>query len=282
MSIAKSAKRLTAPANARRATVAPAKAASTRATMRTKAAVAAKKAPAKKAAPARKAAPAPKKANAAAKKAAPPAKKKAPPAKTGVAKRPAPTPAPPAKKAAPAAKKAAAAAAKKPSSATAKKAPPAAATTAPAAPSKATAATKAPPAAKKPAAAAPAKPSFDAKFLEEQRTTLLEERAKYLRSAQILKAEADALVLEREPGDVQFDEESGEGDTLAVERDFDLALSAQARGQVDEIDAALARLEAGTYGICRVSGLPIPKERLRAIPWATERVEYKVGGLGRR
>ena len=67
-----------------------------------------------------------------------------------------------------------------------------------------------------------------------------------------------------------------------VERDFDLALSAQARQQVEEIDAALARIDNGTYGLCRVSGKPIPKERLQAIPWATERVEYKVGGLGRR
>lgn len=128
----------------------------------------------------------------------------------------------------------------------------------------------------------PTKPAFDKKFFDEQRVMLLEERAKYLHSAQMLKAEADALVFEREPGDVQFDEESGEGDTLAVERDFDLARSAQARQQVDDIDAALARIENGTYGICRVSALPIPKERLRAIPWATERVEYKVGGLGRR
>ena len=128
----------------------------------------------------------------------------------------------------------------------------------------------------------PSKPAFDKKFLDEQRIMLNVERAKYLHSAQMLKAEADALVFEREPGDVQFDEESGEGDTLAVERDFDLARSAQANQQVDEIDAALARIGAGTYGICRVSAQPIPKERLRAIPWATERVEYKVGGLGRR
>lgn len=126
------------------------------------------------------------------------------------------------------------------------------------------------------------KPVFDDKFLEEQRALLIAEREKYLRSAQILKADADSLVYEREPGDVQFDEESGEGDTLAVERDFELALSAQARQQVEEIDAALTRIAEGTYGICRVSGQPIPKERLRAIPWATERVEYKVGGLGRR
>lgn len=120
------------------------------------------------------------------------------------------------------------------------------------------------------------------KFLTQQLATLEEERANYLRQAESLRAEADSLVDDREPGDVQFDEESGEGDTLAVERDFELALSAQARQQVEEIDAALERIEDGTYGVCRVSGLPIPKERLRAIPWATERVEYKVGGLGRR
>lgn len=61
-----------------------------------------------------------------------------------------------------------------------------------------------------------------------------------------------------------------------------LALSAQARAAIEEIDAALGRLDDGVYGICAVSGQAIPKERLEAIPWATERVEYKVGGFGRR
>ena len=41
------------------------------------------------------------------------------------------------------------------------------------------------------------------------------------------------------------------------------------------------RIDKGTYGICTISGKPIPKERLKAIPWASERVEYKAGGLGR-
>ena len=81
---------------------------------------------------------------------------------------------------------------------------------------------------------------------------------------------------------VQFDDESGEGDTLAVERDLDLALSAQARDAVDQIDAALERIRKGVYGVCVVSGRNVPKERLVAIPWAAERVEFKVGGLGRR
>lgn len=127
-----------------------------------------------------------------------------------------------------------------------------------------------------------AKKSFKAPFLKKQKEELLKEREKYTRSVITYREEADALVLDREPGDVQFDEESGEGDSLAVERERDLALSAQAQQAVDEIDEALERLEQGVYGICVQSGKPIPKERLEAIPWASQRVEFKVGGLGRR
>ena len=156
----------------------------------------------------------------------------------------------------------------------------------PAATKKAAAKTKAAatkkPAAKKPAATkkVPAKkPLFDEKYLEKQRKLLLAERSRYITSATRLKAEADSLVEEREPGDVQFDEESGEGDTLAVERERDLALSAHARAAVDQIDAALARIDDGSYGICQVSGKAIPRQRLNAIPWAAERVEHKAGGF---
>ena len=126
------------------------------------------------------------------------------------------------------------------------------------------------------------KAPFDKKFLSAQKESLLLERSKYVKSAASFKAEADSLIEGREPGDVDFGEEGGEGDTLAVERERDLALSAHAQQAVDEIDAALERLKTGTYGICVVSGKNIPKERLRAIPWAAERVEYKVGGMGFR
>jgi RNA polymerase-binding transcription factor DksA len=158
------------------------------------------------------------------------------------------------------------------------------------APAKAPAAKKAPAkaASKAPAKKAPAKkaaqgkvegigPSdhFDEAFLVAQHESLLEERATLSEQAEALKAEADSLAFDREPGDVQFDDESGEGDSLAVERDFDLARAAQARHTIDEIDAAIERLRQGTYGVCEYSGEPIPKERLRAIPWARERVEYK-------
>ena len=145
------------------------------------------------------------------------------------------------------------------------------------APAKKAPATKAPAAAttKKAPAKKARKNPFDAAFLKAQRESLLEEKATLLSQAESLKAEADSLAFDREPGDVQFDDESGEGDSIAVERDFDLARVAQARQTVDEIDAALERIVKGTYGICEYSGEPIPKERLRAIPWARERVEYK-------
>ena len=126
------------------------------------------------------------------------------------------------------------------------------------------------------------KPRFGPEFLEEMRRKLLKERAKYLHSAEEYQAEAESLLATREPGDVQFDEEGGEGTTVAVERERDLALSSQARHTVGQIDAALDRIENGTYGFCVTSGAPIPRARLRAIPWAAERVEVKAGGLGRR
>ena len=56
----------------------------------------------------------------------------------------------------------------------------------------------------------------------------------------------------------------------------------EARQAVEEIDAAIERIRKGVYGVCVLSGKNIPKERLKAIPWAAERVEYKAGGLGRR
>jgi RNA polymerase-binding protein DksA len=120
------------------------------------------------------------------------------------------------------------------------------------------------------------------KFLEGQLADLESERANYLRQAESLQAEADSLTEDREPGDVQFDEESGEGDTLAVERERDLALSAQARAAIEQIDAAVEKIHAGTYGRCENCGTTIPRERLKALPYAALCVTCKSGGLGLR
>ena len=123
---------------------------------------------------------------------------------------------------------------------------------------------------------------FDLKFLTGQRTLLIEERLSLTGQADRLEEEANSLIEEAEMGDVQFDDESGEGDTMVVERERDLALSAQARQMVSEIDDALVRISEGLYGYSIISFRPIPRERLEAIPWATVLVEEKVGGIGRR
>jgi RNA polymerase-binding transcription factor DksA len=123
---------------------------------------------------------------------------------------------------------------------------------------------------------------FDLKFLFAQREALQIERIKLVGQANRLENEANAMIADAEMGDVKFDDEGGEGDTMVVEREQDLVLSAAARQTVEEIDAALARMKTGEYGYSVVSVLPIPKERLRAIPWATELVTERAGGLGRR
>jgi RNA polymerase-binding protein DksA len=111
---------------------------------------------------------------------------------------------------------------------------------------------------------------------------LEEERAKHHGQAEALQAEAEALANEREPGDTQFDEESGEGDTVSVERERDLALSATARQTVEDIDRALARIADGSYGYCINCGDRIPVARLEVIPWADQCVRCKSRGERRR
>jgi len=227
---------------------------------------------AKKATPVKKAA-APTKKSVAAKKAAPAAKKTAPPAKKAAAAAPKKAPAAATKKSAEKSAGASTAAAKKAASGNGAASAAAAATRTTFTP--------------KPKPPAPVRPKTgpyakDAKFLEEVRELLQADRAIYQEQATSLRAEADSLALEREPGDVQFDEESGEGGTVTVDRERNLALSGQATLAVEEIDDALERIIDKTYGYCERCFQPIPKPRLRALPYARLCVACKSGGLSRR
>jgi RNA polymerase-binding transcription factor DksA len=62
-------------------------------------------------------------------------------------------------------------------------------------------------------------------------------------------------------------------DADSFDPDFALNVAGSAQNVVREIDDALRRMEAGTYGLCEASGHPIPKARLRAIPYARMTVE---------
>jgi len=150
------------------------------------------------------------------------------------------------------------------------------------APAKVPGTAKTTPPAKEAAASKSKAQGHRAEFLAEQRQLLLDERSTYVESAAALKAQADSLALEHEPGDVQFDEEGGEGGTANVDREMDLHLSAQARATVLEIDRALAKIDDGTYGLCEQCGDAIPEPRLQALPHAALCVSCKSGGLSSR
>src|SRR3954468_22154258 len=64
------------------------------------------------------------------------------------------------------------------------------------------------------------------------------------------------------------DEHDPEGATIGFERAQLTALLAAARERVAEVDDALRRVDAGTYGVCERCGQPIAAARLDARPFA--------------
>jgi DnaK suppressor protein len=57
------------------------------------------------------------------------------------------------------------------------------------------------------------------------------------------------------------------------DRDFALSLLSSDQDAIYEIEEALRRIERNTYGVCELTGKPIPKARLEAIPWTRFTVE---------
>ncbi len=76
-------------------------------------------------------------------------------------------------------------------------------------------------------------------------------------------------------GEVGFDEEYADSGTFTFERERDLSLSNNVKDLLEKVDAALEKIEKGTYGICDACKKPIPEERLKALPHATLCIECK-------
>lgn len=108
--------------------------------------------------------------------------------------------------------------------------------------------------------------------MADPRTTLDEERRETLTRLSTLTGDFTAIV-EASEGSNADDEHDPEGATIAFERSQLDALVQQARHHVSEIDAALERLDADTYGICERCGRPIAPGRLEARPVARTCIE---------
>jgi DnaK suppressor protein len=99
------------------------------------------------------------------------------------------------------------------------------------------------------------------------REMLLAERGRVLRGIAALEREFAGIAEAASAGGTD-DEHDPEGATLAFERQHTAALLEQAREQLVAVDAALARLAAGRYGVCDRCGPPIGEDRLAARPAA--------------
>ncbi len=106
--------------------------------------------------------------------------------------------------------------------------------------------------------------------LEKYRALLLAKRAELFGDVQSMENEA----LRSESGGLSnTPQHLGEQGSESYDQSLSLNLAAQDRRVIKEIDEALRRIEDGTYGLCELTNLPIPEERLDEIPWARHTIE---------
>jgi RNA polymerase-binding transcription factor DksA len=122
----------------------------------------------------------------------------------------------------------------------------------------------------------------DDDFLLRQRGELSARRRSYREQVERLAAAADELADAGESPDLADEQGFAEAGSLGVERDRLLSLQALSRRRLDDIDAAVRRLDAGAYGACRTCRRPIPVARLEAVPEATQCVGCASGSILRR
>ena len=93
--------------------------------------------------------------------------------------------------------------------------------------------------------------------------------------ARLARLTADMASLVESSRDSNADDEHDpEGQTIAYERSQLSALTRQAEEHLGELDAAIERAAAGTYGVCEVCGRPIDEARLEARPTARSCVHH--------
>lgn len=108
--------------------------------------------------------------------------------------------------------------------------------------------------------------------LEARRAELLVLRQRLLVAAEGIISDDDvASEMNSAAGDQHIADHASE----TLEHEMDWTLEENAERILSEIEQALGRIEAGTYGTCAACGNEIPAERLAAIPYATLCVEDK-------
>jgi DnaK suppressor protein len=112
---------------------------------------------------------------------------------------------------------------------------------------------------------------------ERFRMLLEEERERKVALLPALRAAIASANSARQDSNVD-DEHDPEGSTIAFELSQASALLKQSSAGLDEVDAALARIAAGTYGTCAVCGEAIAEGRLEARPWTPFCIRHASAG----
>jgi DnaK suppressor protein len=107
------------------------------------------------------------------------------------------------------------------------------------------------------------------------RHMLLEERGRVLRAIENLHNETPGSLEEATGEETSFDNHLGDTATVTYDREMDYTLEENSEAVLTAIDAALRRIEEGTYGTCQRCGNPIAPERLEALPYAELCIECK-------
>lgn len=101
------------------------------------------------------------------------------------------------------------------------------------------------------------------------REALLDERRRVQAALDNLHEENPGSISDETGDDSAYDNHLADTATVTFDRELDYTLEENAEHVLADIDAALKRIEDGTYGTCTNCGQQIPPERLEARPWAT-------------
>jgi len=109
-----------------------------------------------------------------------------------------------------------------------------------------------------------------ARFRDERLT----ERRRVLDAIEYLHKENPGSI-EDETEEMPIDNHLAETATATLDREIDYTLEENSEHVLAAIDAALERIEEGTFGGCVTCGREIGEDRLAAIPWATQCIDCK-------
>jgi RNA polymerase-binding protein DksA len=107
------------------------------------------------------------------------------------------------------------------------------------------------------------------------REMLLEERERARGAIENLHSENPGSLEEESGEESSFDNHMGDIATVTFDREMDYTLEDNEEAKLAAIEAALERIEQGTYGLCQNCGNPIAEERLEALPYAELCIDCK-------